>query len=132
MASAASTGNAEDPSASTASTDLALRLRAATQLARERGGRALGQHFRPREDIQAAPAKKEKVCYERRVAPKLRAWYSGHRALNNERGVACRGQGKRHQNPAAHSQPAKSLGGRQAKWSNPNPTSSKRNFKQRL
>jgi len=91
------------------------------------------QHFRPREErVEAAPAK-EKMRYDRQVAPRLRAVKRFElKKLNNERGLACRGQGKRHQNPAAHSQPAKSMGGRQAKWSNPNPGKSKRNFKQRL
>lgn len=36
--------------------------------------------------------------------------------MNNERGDGCRGQGKRHQNAAVHSQPRKA-GGRLAKWS---------------
>ena len=41
---------------------------------------------------------------------------------NNERGVQCHGQGKRHQNPPMRVQPKGDK--RQAKWSNPNPKAS--------
>ena len=39
---------------------------------------------------------------------------------DNERGVHCFGQGRRHQNPPMRAQP-KQGSGRQAKWRNPSP-----------
>mmetsp|Transcript_26323 Transcript_26323/g.70248 ORF Transcript_26323/g.70248 Transcript_26323/m.70248 type:complete len:242 (+) Transcript_26323:37-762(+) len=123
------------------SAELASRLKSATTLARQREGRAItaaGRGFRPRSEwVELLEAKKETPRYETRRAPLEAARV--RQALfprNNERGVQCHGQGKRHQNPAAHVQPSMRTGGRQAKWSNPNPQRSrpaavkaKKNFK---
>ena len=124
--------------------ELVLRLRASiTALALQREGRVVGRAsgFRPRDQTET---KKEKTHYD--PAPKVRVWaghFDGGHKVNHERGIACQGQGKRHHNPPARSQPRQG-GGRQAKWSNPNPgaakstgsrgstTKAKKNFKQRL
>ena len=123
--------------------ELVQRLRASiTALKLQREGRAIGRAsgFRPRDKTET---KKEKVHYD--PAPKIREWagqFDGGHKINHERGIACQGQGKRHHNPPARSQP-KQGGGKQAKWSNPNPSRSsaaarssaakaKKNFKQRL
>ena len=110
---------------------LACKLKAATQLAKQREGRVLatGRHgFRPRSEwVSFSAPRPEKQTYNARREVPLDASRAA-RALvprNNERGVHCHGQGKRHQNPPMRSQP-RSGGGRQAKWSNPNPKASSR------
>ena len=121
----------------------ALRLTASIHaLARQRQGLIAGRAsgFMPRDSTEA---KQEKVHYTR--LPKVNLWaghFDGGHKVNYERGIACQGQGKRHNNPPARAQP-KLGGSRQAKWSNPNPAhsgaatqgsaaKSKKNFKQRL
>ena len=118
---------------------LALKLGSARALARERGARwrehrgdgaaACGGLRRRwhRSEVDLAVAAPAEALYERRRAPRASAepgFFDGGCKTNNERGRGCSGQGKRHRNPANHAQPARG-GGRLAKWSNPNPKSSK-------
>ena len=122
------------------------RLKTQLTLARQREGRVISRDsgFRPRSEWVHCEPQKEKVVHDARPRP-LNATRN-QRALvprNNERGLQCHGQGKRHQNPAAHVQPRQAAGRRQAKWSNPNPKShggatasaaarARRNFKSAL
>ena len=92
-------------------------------LARQREGRVIASQsgFRPRSMWTYCEPQKDKPVHDARTRP-LEA-SRAYRALvprNNERGMQCRGQGCRHQNPPAYAQPGKA-GGRQAKWANPNP-----------
>ena len=119
---------------------LALKLGSARALARERGARwrehhgddaaargGLRRRWHHRSDVDLAVAAPAEALYERRRAPRASAeagFFDGGCKTNNERGRGCSGQGKRHRNPAIRAQPVKG-GGRLAKWSNPNPKSSK-------
>ena len=89
------------------------------QQQRQRGGVAV---FRPRGRRMRAEEQQKVPTFEthRNVSTRVLAGEVCRTALNFERGAKCRGQGCRHQNPAARSQP-KSGGGKQCKWSNPNP-----------
>ena len=117
---------------------LALKLGSARALARERGARWREHHG---DDAAAggcgdggiigqtstSRSPRRRGAYERRRAPRASAepgFFDGGCKTNNERGRGCSGQGKRHRNPAIRAQPVKG-GGRLAKWSNPNPKSSK-------
>ena len=119
---------------------LALKLGSARALARERGARwrehhgddaaargGLRRRWHHRSDVDLAVAAPAEALYERRRAPRASTeagFFDGGCKTNNERGRGCSGQGKRHRNPAIRAQPVKG-GGRLAKWSNPNPKSSK-------
>ena len=63
------------------------------------------------------------MAYDRVAAPTYATPKKFVLAANRERGVQCFGQGCRHQNPPARAQPKRG-GGKQAKWSNPNPARS--------
>ena len=107
---------------------LSSKLRTATSLARQREGRVTtkGCGFRPRSEwVEFAPPATAKTSYNVRREVPLSAARDQARLVprNNERGMHCFGQGKRHQNPPMRAQP-KQGGGRQAKWSNPNPKAS--------
>ena len=65
----------------------------------------------------------QKVVHDARQTPAYAKPGKFMMVANRERGVQCHGQGGRHQNPACRSQP-KQGGGRQSKWSNPNPARS--------
>ena len=107
---------------------LASKLKAATQLAKQREGREVAtgrKGFRSRSEwVDFEQPKPEKQAYNARREVPLEAAREQRRLVprNNERGVQCHGQGKRHQNPPMRVQPKG--GKRQAKWSNPNPKAS--------
>ncbi len=115
-----------------------LRTELAEKQSERRGGVAHCRAYRHRTETE----KRRDVHYAEASHKPVNCrpgFFDGGCKLNNERGRQCRGQGCRHQNAAAHAQPTKG-GGRQAKWSNPNPKSSgvassakksRKNFKQR-
>jgi len=125
--SRSSGGRAAESRAAEAPSQLALRLRGAIdeqKRGRQRGRRGVA-HFRPRSEWAQLDARQAqpKVAYDRVAAPTYATPKKFVLAANRERGVQCFGQGCRHQNPPARAQPKRG-GGKQAKWSNPNPARS--------
>ena len=113
--------------AAEAPSQLALRLRGAIdeqRRGRQRGRRGVAR-FRPRSEWAQLDARhaQQKVAHDRVAAPTYATPKKFVLAANRERGVQCFGQGCRHQNPPARAQPKRG-GGKQAKWSNPNPARS--------